>query len=311
MKVKVAVALVLLFSLCILLLYLKTDLVRSRRTAPTDSSKRNGSLRASNQALAASSPVKVRPDEDLPIDPAAVRVATGFRGHDIEKVYASLLDAEGKRYKDQFETTPQYRERIQRLAAAPILGQLNRTSIYAFAVKTIVEGYDADGESLTVKVSIQTDMLPASAFHNGYMAIYSRGSNITKSSYVGTNAFGVTVPVEVIANQYYYIAFRSSVGLEIQGNGVWRDYLFRLHMPISEARDAKDKLAAVAVCRLVPPFTDSYTGEQKPTISNPKQETSYYKYISVDLLDVWLYDITTGKILQKLRNPQFSAALEP
>ncbi len=305
-----AVSVIVLFSL-LSLVYLKREWDLSRRQVITDSSKPSQSSRASPQTPTASSatgPAYI----ELPLNPAATSVGVGFRGHDIKRIYSSLLDAESKQYKNEFETTPQFRERMKQLAGAPFFGGLSRTSIYAFAVETTAMDYDADRESLMVKVGIDKDMLPARAFHDGYMSIFSWGKTFPGSSYLGTNAFGVTTPLEVSTSVLYYIAFRHSV-VPVQSHGfvfrgyrtVLRDYIFRIHVASSEARDAKEKLAVVAICRLVPPFTDDFERKEKPTITSPKEDDWRYSYVSVDILDLWLYDIATGRILQKLRAPSF------
>lgn len=300
MKIKTGVILALLFSACVLLY-----LVRHRRSMPTDSLKRTGSSQVSDPATAIS-PANNRPMDELPLDLAALRVEAGFQGHNIEKIYKNLEDVEDSRVKGTYET-PQYRERIEQLVAAPVLGELNRTSIYAFAVDNGTL-YDADHELLTVKVPIyMPGLLPAAhAFRRGYMAMHSLSMMYPDRNYVGRDAYDASIVVNADITYSYYVAFRRSVGLKPQDHDY---YVFRMHVPISEARDAAKKLGVVVVCRLVPPFTDSYEFAQllhRSTISDPKAEVERYKYVSVDIVDLWLYEIATGKILQKLRNPSFN-----
>ena len=140
-------------------------------------------------------------------------------GQDFEQLHSYLIEKVSKpilQGKDEFETTAQFNERIQRLTAAPILdGPLTLQSIFAFRMDPFATNYDADKETLTAAV------------YYGFSGIVQVGSGPGLSE-----------------QDLYFTNFEKFPRLAQE-----------IHMPVAEARERKSRLKLLAICQLVSPFT--------------------------------------------------------
>jgi hypothetical protein len=75
--------------------------------------------------------------------------------------------------------------------------------------------------------------------------------------------------------------------------------LISLPMEIATAKRVKDRLKVLAVVRLTEPYTFEGTFYAKPTFNDPKEYFVQYYYLNSELLELWVYDDTTGQIFAK------------
>ncbi len=91
----------------------------------------------------------------VPFDISAQVLAPGYLGHDPERLFRRI-DFEKLNDRDkERETTSEYRKRVQRSMAKPILGSLKYNSTYAFEVEPSESVYDTDRQRLQVLVDVE------------------------------------------------------------------------------------------------------------------------------------------------------------
>lgn len=124
----------------ILLLLLATGTTDIRAQIPSGSSARSAqSDRAGNY-------------DTRPFDPGVKRLPANYQGIDPVVLYTKLMARRKVAQKDEFETTEQFRLRIQKEASAPLLGTITVDSIMAFRANGIEARYNADQEMMDVAV---------------------------------------------------------------------------------------------------------------------------------------------------------------
>jgi hypothetical protein len=92
-----------------------------------------------------------------PFDPSLERLPANYHGINPVALYTKLMARRKSALKDEFETTEQFRLRIQKEASAPLLGTVTVDSIIAFEAEEIQARYDADQELMNVAVNPSRD----------------------------------------------------------------------------------------------------------------------------------------------------------
>jgi hypothetical protein len=249
-------------------------------------------------------------------DVNAERLAQNYKGHDIAGIYNSIKN-KIKLEKSEFETTSDYDDKISSIVI---------DDIYAFRLADttkVINGhysgvqsitYDADNKKM--KVVIKTDRDGQWSYKNGRASIIIKEIKGKSESYVGANAFGVKTIVERRSGTQYLIALTNqkkfgvsqfdSVVLEPD-----RKLAIDIDVPIEKARGLKDNIGVIVLCR---PSLFKY---EKPlfykgndlifentyfngaTISSPTTVSFERKFINMEAVAVWVYELNTGIILQK------------
>ena len=220
--------------------------------------------------------------------------------------YIDLIAALSKRQriagKGEFESTIDYRARMERVNSQPLSGGITFNSLLAFTVNQYDEQlevkYDADLTVLDAVLKWQSSYLVSGARHT--LKWSESSEHVT--NYVGRTAFGVRKRIQVYRNTDYYIG--TNWGQENGGGrssyGTPPEASTSIFMPPSEARIAKGNLRALLVCRLAeqPVFTDS--DRDTPEITDPYDRFNFTYAVIVVPLEVWFYDLPTGRVYAKL-----------
>lgn len=84
-----------------------------------------------------------------------------------------------------------------------------------------------------------------------------------------------------------------------------------VYMKVEEAKQLTESKAIrmLALCRLKPPFHTESNTFWKATFAEPVDYTLRKRYLVGDLLEVWFYDSTSGKVLSKLKATPGKAAM--
>jgi hypothetical protein len=225
-----------------------------------------------------------------------VQVPPGYAGISLEELTLALLDRQAKRYKDEFETTAQYRERLRQLDSSPILGSLMLDSIYAFSFRPSSSEYDADARVLDVRFQssyccdIGGDNFGTyQAF--GWLEYASEGN-----SYPAQNAFGAQATVQTKTTSWYGVVIRNLKSLSPKTGGPFSGVVFRISTGAQEARILENRLKILVVCRLQAPFLTSEKSKTEPTIKDPLEETSYFYFVHVRVEQLKAYDPASGRV---------------
>ena len=135
--------------------------------------------------------------------------------------------------------------------------------------------------------------------------LWSRTDDETRQ-YVGSNALGVRVRVTESFSRSYRIAANNWQDFPLANNpkeeGGGRD---SIHVAIPSepfrARRLKESVAAVALCRLVEPFIITTYDSTEATINSPFAYREKSFFLTVELVELWIYDRFSGIVLSKIR----------
>jgi hypothetical protein len=227
-------------------------------------------------------------------DRSVVKLLPNFTGHDIKTLYKEMSTRSAGAKKGEFETTEEFRVRVQRENAAPVLGNLDKNGIFAFTIENYGGEtlYDADQRIMTVGIRL-SDAWKDTNVESDKKALTSQ-SESSEETYEGSNAYGAKVQVTRLSGKHYEVAFSNSSQF-----GMTRSILIQIPMEVSTAKNVKDHLKSVAVVRLLEPYTFEGVLYDKPTLNLPKEHFYQFYYLNTELLELWVYDDTTGQIFAK------------
>lgn len=255
-----------------------------------------------------------------PFDPTLEMLPPNYRGHDIVALYGLLEERADKLIKGEFETTQTFQQRVRGEMVQSLVGGLAADSVFAFVkdsanVETV---YDADGQTMRVAVDVRAPVEGVSK-NDAKRAIGITIAGGREGSYVGTNAAGMRVKVKEVSGQFYGVAFANFRSFEfgkhvsremqeVMGTAGIRDNLpasdaivTSIKMDVPTAVRAKQNLRVLMVCRLVPPFVTSGMLGNQPTLGDPTDRFFKQHYLNVELLEVWFYDLPSGRVFAKVR----------
>jgi hypothetical protein len=231
----------------------------------------------------------------LPAEADASRLPPGYVGHNAAVIFAALRERRAQFRKGQFETTPEYESRVERIVSSlpPASARLT------FLLRDSKVAYDADSSSF--KITVETDYLFPDTYVAGdwsspygrFTSVYLVWNSRTVGSAVGRNAFGVRKRYKVTA----YTSLRPAVPTESISR------LTRgLTLPAtpSSARVMYPGIRLALTGRLIPPYGGEETEVDEATISEPEEAHyfKYYVYFEPDAAVV--YDIRTGEVYGSL-----------
>lgn len=205
-----------------------------------------------------------------------------YKGHDFKKIFLRLSAVS----KNEFEKTADYEKRLK---------AINIEDVYAFRIfdkdlgLNAAAAYDPDSERFNVKINTSDIFVGP---HNFPISSFVALKTTHKfSSYIGTNAFGAKK--EIIKDE------GAKEGVHIVNNDL--SVAISFDMPIKDAKKYKNNVDILLICK---PYIDennvlSFTGIQskEPTFDSPIETSYFISGINVELLEIWVYDFKTGKII--------------
>lgn len=236
--------------------------------------------------------------QPVPSAPAPVAELTtaqlpaGYTGANAVNIFQTIYAARPQFRKSEFETTPQYEDKVAR-AASRLPGVTSRVTVL---LPDTNFNYDADAGVFLVKAEEQSLPIAAPFAGNTDERIFENHlsfilNSTTKGlgSFVGRNLFGVKKRVAVTKT--------TSLRLAVPTESV--DALIRgLLVPVApaEARVMSTRLRLAVTGSVVEPYGGENTGEDDATMSEPKQEhySRFYVFFRPDAAIV--YDIQTGVV---------------
>jgi hypothetical protein len=79
--------------------------------------------------------------------------------------------------------------------------------------------------------------------------------------------------------------------------------IFDLKVPPTAARLLKEDLRVLVVARLSEPYVLEGQSYSRPSIDAPYEFSDNYRYLYLTIEDVWLFDNSSGAVLQKWWEP--------
>jgi len=257
---------------------------------------------AASSALAAASATKpsiqqqTPPYSQEPLEIQSNSLGANFKGVSCRELVTKIKKINIR--KDEFETSTEYAERTEHVRSDVILGSYTGASIMAFVPSggLVSTSYNADTGIL--KVTAPTVGSITTKINSEYIKSAVIENDVKKiDKYEASNAYGKKVLVEKGTFSICALAFKNIPTLGYSQK-IPRD--FSISLPPDEARKNKDNVGILYVTRLESPFLIDYTAYNKPTIDYPVESISTGDAIVVSLSQIWIFNRSTGDILQKL-----------
>jgi TonB family protein len=230
--------------------------------------------------------------------------------------------------KGEFESTIDYKARVERLNSRPLVGSLTFNNLLAFSFYPdggqFKVSYDADLTSLDAVFNWKR-FYAAGSYDDPVYALTWYESSRRVGAYDGRNAFNVSRRIQVYRNDDYYLG---AAGADLEwlldaGRDAGpqegerprrlpydrRESPLRLGyelpvsmsvlMPPSEARISKGNLRALVVCWLAekPLYQDN--DRDTPEITDPYDRFNFQHVVLVVPEEIWFYDLPSGRVYAK------------
>jgi len=242
-------------------------------------------------------------------DLSAKQLPSQYLGHNLGVVYLKLSQLKATtEKKDEFETTSDFKKRIESEFKKPILGPLTLTSIFAFKAKGTNTSYDADNQQLAVTCELSpvfVQNLSTEKIPEGLESVNWESEVIDRGSYEGTNAFGATVEVSREEFYRYELALSNydDFPTKKSSDGGFERVSFTTHLNVlpEQARIMKTSIGTLFISKLTTPFSLTNANYSAATFTSPLSTTTITFYVFANLIEIWFYDIDTGRILSKIK----------
>lgn len=249
------------------------------------------------------------------------RLPANYKGTDIVNLY-SILAKKAPKKKGEFESTAEYKVRVETY----MKNSHYLSNIYAFKISEtghhgmnqLKADYNVDLQKMII--TTETYGFQTHIYENNRGSIIIRQNKGSSSSYTGSNAFGARRTVTSFENLQYGIALVNEDDFGIPNE---RKLIFETEMPLDKAKKLKANIGVLIIGKPYLYFADEDNNftESKPkrltfeteryssaTFSSPSSHHTQSRYINIEALSVWVYDIRTGEILLK---KQLKANNEP
>jgi hypothetical protein len=250
-------------------------------------------LLLSMQAHAQNNTKKSQAYERRPFDSTTESLPANFLGNDCRAIVRSLKKFDFK--KDEFESSSNYRNRMESVSSSQLAGDLKVDSTFIFHRKGNLSpkiSYDADKEKLSVDVGIRQSSAFAGAEK---LKIYNwesvEVSEAKPRFYNASNAFGASVKVEERRFNTCALAFSN------EGYGSTRSIWLESETVTPDvARRIKEKATVFYAGKLAAPYV-GYIHEPSPaTLSSPVDVKWEGDALVFQLQEVIIADARTGEI---------------
>jgi hypothetical protein len=242
---------------------------------------------------------------NAPFDSSIKKLPAFFYGTDPEALYRALEAKKKRSTKDEFETSEDYRQRVRRDLAAPLIGNISQNSVLAFETYELETSYDADSGEMLITSKVENPIIGVTPnFERGSLKLSFKPEPTT--TYIGSNAYGAKVVVKKQRSSLYYLLlenyadFVNDPGLSRRGYSVDKSISTKIKVDVVNAKRLKDSLRLLVVAKLIEPYIDEGFLTTKPTINDPTELFAVFEYLQVEASELLVYDITTGQVLKRL-----------
>jgi hypothetical protein len=259
-----------------------------------------------------------------PLDLSLSTLPPGYRGNDPETVFTALSSSTKK---GEFESTAEYNQRLMGLTV--IAGSLTDSSVYAFYVESggyaqqSEARYDADKQLLTLSIQLASVSKKRTVKQEcserivrlglctdsteSYIAGYnflSKTKWLNNGTHLGANSYGAVAEVTTEYRWQDTIEFPNIDEFSSKQSIYGQDLSIDLPVGPTEAKTLKGNLRILAICKLIAPYVASDAGSSDATLSEPVDLITFFQTLETQLLELWVYDISTGKVIAKVQAGQ-------
>jgi len=260
-----------------------------------------------------SGPEKIKPSEfdTGPFDIAREQLPPVYFGHSIQLIYKTISERKTESGKPAIDF--------------PLAGTLGPGRIYAFRVVPAENSYSSSEQTLQSYCPLSTVLAKGveGKARKGFRIEYSPQMD---NHYTYTDDRGKQIEIEEVKFRDYTIAFENFSQFSIEkavlpgvkqaaekkrkkgsatsgSDDVSEQEMIvgRFRLPSAEAKRFKESVVLLAVCSLVDPYVTSETVHRTGTREKPGEYLAQHEYLHVHLLELWFYDLGTGKVLMKMK----------
>lgn len=222
------------------------------------------------------------------------RLSPMYAGHNPELLYNSIRLRQEMVKRRPDETAEQHRSRIGVEISSPIMGSVDFDSIYAFRVTPGKRTYNA------VKRAVEVSFTLAPVIEEGAETAKKvftvRYQPQLDNSYVVTEKNGSRRVVEEKKFSEYAIMPVDKAGIPAQVRGT---LVTDAAMAPEEARKSEADLMFLLIGKLQSPYISYEEVNRNPVPGASGTYLARYHYIHVHVIDIWAYDVSSGKIIKR------------
>lgn len=222
------------------------------------------------------------------------RLSPLYAGHNPELLYNNirLRHEIVKRRPD--ETVEQHRSRIAGEIYAPIIGSCDFDSVYAFRITPKKISYDA------AKNAVRLDVTFTPVFEKGSAAskrafVVRYQPQLDNTYVIKENNKSQRVIEEKKFSEYAIMPF---VNRGVPAENA-ETITATVAMTPQDAKKSQADLMLLLIGRLISPYITYEEINRNPVPGASGVYLARYHYLHVQVVDMWVYDVTDGKILQK------------
>lgn len=208
-----------------------------------------------------------------------------FKGNDL-KGLITFLKENGEALgivKDEFTSSATFLPK-----AAKAVVQLNQNGQYIFVKRGLYPKYNADSEKFEIKLYYES-------FRNDLKGLMFTSERTALGSYEASNAYGKSVTVIKFKETSYSLGFDN-----LNSNNNSNEMAMTLPMKPEEARQVKDDLAVVIVCKIASPPTLEEDSHREPIIDSPLDIETHHSVLRVRITGLRIINLKTGLVYQSL-----------
>jgi hypothetical protein len=252
------------------------------------------------------------------------RLSPVYIGHDAQQIY-DVIKNRMVNDRDEKKTAGQYDESPPSKAYLSSVGTLNFDWTYAFQIRPTQNFFDARENILRVYCELPTILA------NGAEDKTRRGFRVgyipwVDNHYTYTDVNGKKIEIEEVKFRDYTLVFENFKQFSVEkamlpgeeqeiekrrrkgsperssDETLKREMIIaRLKIQPAEADQLKESTVVLVVCNLAEPYVTYDTVQRQGTPEKPGEYLAQHGYLHIRLLQLWFYDIVTGKVLMKMK----------
>ena len=245
-------------------------------------------------------------DDNSPFDITRERLPRAYGGHNIQTVYDAI--------QNNMATVAQGHDPERNAQSIPPGSTLNGDSVYAFQVKPAEIAYDKREQKVRVSCQVWSILVQGKpdTTKSGFRIAYVPRVDHSYT-YAGPN--GRNIEIEEVKFREYTVAFENLAAFPLERRSEptkalsarslddsLRDGTIVAETPAAKEQSdqLKRNVRLLVLCHLAEPYVTSETIDVKGTSEKPGEYLAEHKYLHVRLLELWLYDAYSGRVLQKM-----------
>lgn len=234
------------------------------------------------------------------IDLSAPSLPIGYVGNDLKTIYSAIRQIQKNNQKGEYETTDQFRERIQNENAKPLAGALSLNDSFTF-VTTPRSTYDADTKVLALMVST-TDALDGDNIDSSKSRIAGPYLYKRESTYSGSNAYGAQMTVRKMESEEIGIVFLNKKKLPtVKTPSSTTIQLNVENIPPEIARNIRNNIRIAFIYKTEKPYLSEGLFTNKPTRGDPTDWNIREQNVLANIEQIWAFNIFDGRIFLKFK----------